>query len=411
MIIPSIDLMNGRAVQLRQGREKVLEREDVFALLDEFSLYGEVALVDLDAAMGRGDNAALIKQLLKRHPCRVGGGIRDLQTARNYLACGASRVIIGTCAGEAWVRELPREAVICAVDARGDVLTTHGWQQDGAALVLDVLPQLAPHCGEFLYTQVEREGLMQGLDRARIEAVLAASPRPVTVAGGVRDLADLQWINARGAHAQIGMSLYSGAIRLDEAWPALLDFDKMSLLPTVVQDVDDGRVLMLAYSSRDSLQQALQQRRGVYHSRSRNALWRKGDTSGHTQVLCRVDFDCDGDALLFQVRQKGAACHLGRASCFARAQAPFSLPELDRVFERRVAEQSAKSYTLKLLGDADLQAEKLREECAELLEASEAEHVRWEAADLLYFTLVSARARGVSGAEILNELRSRRGGR
>ena len=103
-MIPSIDLMNGKAVQLQQGQKKVIERDDVFALLDEFSLYGEVALIDLDAAMGQGDNQSLIEQLLQRKPCRVGGGIRDLATARRYLAAGATKIILGTSATGAGYR-------------------------------------------------------------------------------------------------------------------------------------------------------------------------------------------------------------------------------------------------------------------------------------------------------------------
>ncbi|MFT5451426.1 MAG: phosphoribosyl-ATP pyrophosphohydrolase/phosphoribosyl-AMP cyclohydrolase, partial [Enterobacterales bacterium] len=155
MIIPSIDLMNGKAVQLKQGKEKVLERDDVFALLEEFSVYGEVAIIDLDAALGQGDNKQLIKELLKVRACRVGGGIRDLDTAREYIKAGASKIIIGTNCREDWVKKISKQYLIFAIDAKGDYWATRGWQTTEATKVLDLIPELSKNCCEFLYTQVE----------------------------------------------------------------------------------------------------------------------------------------------------------------------------------------------------------------------------------------------------------------
>ncbi|MCX7544232.1 phosphoribosyl-AMP cyclohydrolase [Marinicella gelatinilytica] len=408
MMIPSIDLMDGKAVQLQQGQKKVIERDDVFALLEEFSLYGEVALIDLDAAMGQGDNQLLIEQLLQRKPCRVGGGIRDLATARRYLAAGASKIILGTAATADWVNELPRNALVFAIDAKGDYLTTHGWQQTQNQTVSDAITQLAPNCGEFLYTQVNNEGMMQGIDKPRISAVIQQSPRPVTVAGGISTVADLTWIAQQGGNAQIGMAIYSGAIQLDEALMAMVDFDKADLIPTVVQDIDSRQVLMLAYSNRASLQQALKQKRGIYYSRSRQELWRKGDTSGDVQQLIQVDVDCDGDTLLFLVKQTNQACHLNRYSCFASQQLPYSLNYLDDLFNQRLNQNLQQpSFTQQLLTSTALQIEKLEEECQELIEAKSHSEVRWEAADVIFFALAMAKARGVSYRDIINELRSR----
>ncbi len=408
MMIPSIDLMNGRAVQLQQGQKKVIERDDVFDLLDEFSLYGEVALIDLDAAMGQGDNQQLIEQLLQRKPCRVGGGIRDLATARRYLATGASKIILGTSATADWVRELPKNALIFAIDAKGDCLTTHGWQQTQSQTISDAITELAPHCGEFLYTQVDKEGMMQGIDKPRISAVIEQSPVPVTVAGGISSVDDLAWIAQQGGNAQIGMAIYSGAIQLDEALLAMVDFNKADLIPTVVQDIDSRQVLMMPYSNRESLQQALQQKRGIYYSRSRRELWCKGDTSGDTQILVQVDVDCDGDTLLFLVKQNNKACHLNRYSCFASQRLPYSLDYLDDIFSQRLQQPLNKpSFTQQLLNSTALQTEKLEEECQELIEASSYHETRWEAADVIFFALAMAKARGVSHKDIINELRSR----
>jgi phosphoribosyl-ATP pyrophosphohydrolase/phosphoribosyl-AMP cyclohydrolase len=407
MLIPSIDLMGGKAVQLQQGDKKIIEREDVFGLLEEFSLYGEVAIIDLDAAMGKGSNQKLIEKLLRKRPCRVGGGIRDLQTAKNYLAAGATKIILGTSASQDWVKKLPRQALIFAIDAKDDYLTTHGWKKTQDIKVVDIIADWAKNCGEFLYTQVKKEGMMQGIDQQRISEVIKASPIPVTVAGGITSYEDLQWINDKGANSQIGMAIYSGKMSLNDAFLSLVDFNKMPLIPTVVQDIKSQKVLMMAYSSKESLLHALQSRTGTYFSRSRNQLWTKGETSNNTQKLLRVDVDCDGDTLLFLVEQQNHACHFDRYSCFASQTKDYSLAYLDEIFEQRLAGEEGQSFTQKLFASESLQIEKLKEECDELIEATDHNHVRWEAADLMFFTLVMAKAKGVSVHEIIHDLRSR----
>ncbi len=407
MLIPSIDLMDGKAVQLKQGKEKVLERSDVFDLLDEFSVYGEVAIIDLDAALGKGSNESLIMELLKRRPCRVGGGIRDLETAQKYIKAGATKIIIGTKCREDWVKKLPREALIFAIDAKGDFWSTAGWQTTESIKVLDLIPELANDCSEFLYTQVEKEGLLQGLDRERIEQVIKASKVPVTVAGGITTLDDIEWFTKLGANGQIGMSIYTGALKLTDCFMAQLDFNKQPLIPTIVQDVDTNKVLMLAYSNRDSLTQALTKQKGIYWSRSRNELWQKGLTSGNQQQLIQADFDCDGDTLLFKVKQVGGACHLERYSCFASEQNNFTFRKLEKLLNKRKDDMPEKSFSTKLFKSMSLRAEKIREEADELIEAQAFDEVRWEAADLLFFALTDALAKGVSIEDIENELRSR----
>ena len=409
MIIPSIDLSDGQAVQWRQGRDPVLARSDVFELLEQFRLYGEVAVIDLDAATGRGSNAELIRELLATGaPIRVGGGIRDLDTARGWLKDGAARVILGTAAREDWVMKLPRERVVVALDARGDEWTTHGWQEGSGAKVADLIGPLAERCGAFLYTQVEKEGMMEGVDWPRVEAVVKASPVPVTVAGGITTAADVARLHRLGADAQIGMAVYTGALDLADAFVAQVDFAKGDgLVPTVAQDAASGEVLMVAYSNEVSLRDALSNRVGTYWSRSRGELWEKGATSGHRQRLRRVDLDCDGDTLLFQVEQTGHACHLPRRSCFPSQTGPFTLRTLDRVLASRADAPPEGSYTAKLFASRDLRAEKLREEIEEVLSAPDRENLRWEVADVIYHLLAHARAEGLSLADIEAELAAR----
>lgn len=409
MLIPSIDLYDGKAVQWRQGKEHVLERDNVFELLEEFTLYGEVAVIDLNAATGNGDNRELITAMLQRFPVRVGGGIRDLETARYYIKAGASKIIMGTAAREAWVKKLPKEALIFALDSKGDQWLSHGWAESSGEKTLDVLDQMAANCSEFLYTQVEKEGMMQGLDSERVKQIVQASPVPVTVAGGITTLDDVRLLNQLGANGQVGMAIYTGALSLSDCMVASVDWQKAPLVPTIAQDIDTGDVLMLAYSNEQSLRAALEERRGIYYSRSRKELWRKGATSDNDQELVQVDIDCDGDTLLFKIRQKGAACHHERWSCFASNDKRWTLANLDATLKEREQKRPVGSYTATLFESSDLQAEKLREETEELIEALKHEDVRWEAADLLYFTLVMARAKGVGLQDIVNELRSRHG--
>jgi len=415
MIIPSIDLMGGKAVQLRQGKTKVLERSDVFDLLEEFSVFGEVAVIDLDAALGQGDNRDLIKQLLKRKSFRVGGGIRNLDVAREYLKAGASKIILGSCCQEKWVKSLDKNRLIFAIDAMGDYWSTKGWTEVSAVKVLDLIPQLEQSCSEFLYTQIKKEGMLQGIDRDRIEQVSQFSKIPVTVAGGISSLEDTCWISQKGCHAQIGMSIYQGTLNLVDAFKSQCDFEKSPLIPTIVQDANTDKILMLAYSSQESLTEALTQKAGIYYSRSRQQLWKKGETSGYTQTLVQADVDCDGDSLIFRVIQNARVenpkqpfvCHFDRYSCFPTQTAAFSLNCLSGLLSHRLADRPQNSFTTQLFGSPLLRAEKIKEEAQELIDAKTFEEVRWEAADLLYFVLVDAKAKGVDIQDIVNELGSR----
>jgi phosphoribosyl-ATP pyrophosphohydrolase len=406
MLIPSIDLQNGQAVQLKQGRTPVLSDPEVLERLRHFARFGEVALIDLDAAMGKGNNRELILQCLAEFPCRVGGGIRDLATAELYLKAGASAVILGTSAKEDFVTRLPRQRVIIALDAWGDDWVTEGWRHDSGEPVLSLIEDMSQRCGEFLYTQVQKEGLLQGLDRERIQRVVKASPVPVTVAGGISSLDDLSFLRSLGVNAQVGMALYTGVFSLEDAFLATCRFNDQGLLPTIVSDYQTKDVLMLAYSNPVSLRKALSQGEGIYWSRSRQQLWIKGATSGHRQRLVRVQSDCDGDSLLFEVIQQGHACHLQRPSCFPGHGLRFDLKLLDERLHRRQQENSG-SYTGRLLAEGSLAEEKVLEEAQELVESREPDHVRWEAADVFYHALVLARKRGVPYEAILNELRWR----
>ena len=405
MIVPSIDIMNGHAVQLIGGKEQAIDAGDPFPIAERFALAGQIAVIDLDAAIGTGSNRELITTLVQRFDCRVGGGIRDEQTALDWLNAGSSQVIIGTAARKELLQRLPRERVMVALDAlKGDVMV-EGWRRATGQNVLDRIAELKEFAGGFLVTTIEREGRLAGVDLEQIgEVVAAADPVRVTVAGGITTPEDIAAINRLGADAQVGMALYSGKMDLAEAIVAPMQSDRPDgLWPTVVVDTA-GQALGLTYSDLESVQAAVADRKGVYHSRTRG-LWIKGEQSGNTQELLRIDLDCDRDTLRFTVGQAGDGfCHQGPWTCWGDDR---GLARLARRLSRRALDAPDGSYTKRLLDDPALLAAKLAEEAKELSEALAPDHVAAEAADVIYFTLVAMARAGVDLRAVENHLARR----
>lgn len=402
MIIPSIDIMDGKAVQLVGGRLKVLEAGDPVAVAERFAVAGELAVIDLDAALGRGSNAVVIEELARRYPCRIGGGIRSAEDALWWLGHGAEKVILGTAAEPEILSQLPRARVIAALDGVDGEVVVEGWRKKTGAQVLDRVEELREWVGGFLLTFVEREGRLGGVDlQACRRLIEVASGSAVTVAGGVTRAEEIAALDRMGGDAQVGMAIYTGRLHLADAVAAPLTSDRPDgLWPTVIVD-ELGTALGLAYSSAGSLRAAIERRRGIYQSRSRG-LWEKGASSGAGQELLRVDLDCDRDTLRFKVRQSEPGfCHLGSRSCWG---ADGGLAELQRRLATRMENPPPGSYTAKLLADPKFLAAKLVEEAEELAEAREAEEVAWEAADLLYFASVALVQRGVRLSEVFAEL-------
>ncbi len=402
MIIPSIDLMDGRAVQLVGGKEKKLDAGDPLPLAEQFGMVGEVAVIDLDAALGRGSNEETIKKLLRVAPCRVGGGIRDVETAIKWLDAGAVRVILGTKAVPEILEKLPKERVIAALDAVHDDVVVEGWQKSTGTDLFSRIAALREYVGGFLVTAVEREGRMVGVDLDRIRKLVdSAGAARLTYAGGIATADEIGSIDALGADSQVGMALYTGAIDLAGSVGAALRSDRPDgLWPTIVSD-QHGQTLGLAYSSPESLKEAIRSHSGVYCSRKRG-IWRKGDTSGARQELLKVEADCDRDTLLFTVRQHGPGfCHQTTYSCFGNRGGLF---DLERTVAQRKIEAPAGSYTKRLFDDPQLLKSKLTEELSELTQAETAAEIAAEAADLTYFLTVKLAAAGVSWEQVEREL-------
>ena len=412
MIFPSIDLMNGKAVQLRQGREKIVERNNPLDLAERFSVFGDVAVIDLDAAMGRGDNEALIAELCRTADCRVGGGIRSIEKAVRILNYGATKIIISTKVLDGkkpnyhFLDKLKniigRDRIIIALDYNKDEIVVDAWRKPTGLDPIKIAEQLVPYTSEFLFTAVHREGMMKGVDMNKINNIKEAIDLPVTVAGGITSTSEIEFMTDLGMSAQIGMALYTKKISIEKAFISSVNWGR-SLVPTVVTD-GSSQVLTLAYSSRESLRQTLATGRAWYYSRSRKKLWLKGETSGNFQEFKKVRADCDGDALLFTVEPAGPACHTGSYTCFG--DETFSLQALMKIVKNRLNNPTPNSYTAQL---SDKQVRrKLLEEAGELIEAAGRENIVWEAADLLYFITVLLAKCGVSIEEILSELGRRR---
>jgi phosphoribosylformimino-5-aminoimidazole carboxamide ribotide isomerase len=225
MLIPSIDLQNGHVVQLIQGERLAIEAPDAEPWIQKFSPFPRVQLIDLDAARGRGDNTALASSICARLPCRIGGGIRSIERASIALAAGAHAVIVSsalfrdgavdTTFAAALADAIGPERIIAAVDSRGGQVVIHGWKTPLPITAVDAVRALEPYCAEFLYTHVDKEGLMQGTDLGAIFAVRDATSRRVTAAGGITTWEDIDALDARGVDSVVGMAIYTGQLPLD----------------------------------------------------------------------------------------------------------------------------------------------------------------------------------------------------
>lgn len=398
MIVPSIDLQNQHAVQLVGGEELAIDAGPPDPIAERFGRVGEMAVIDLDAALGTGDNGAVIDRLCARHRCRVGGGIRSYEAAKRWLDAGAAKIILGTAAHPDLLSRLPQERTIAALDARNGEVVVEGWRTRTGASVIDRMHELSPYVSGFLVTFVEREGRLGGTNLDQVaELVAAADGARVTIAGGVTTAEEVGELDRLGADAQVGMALYTNRLHLADAFAGPLTTDRPDgLWSTVVVD-PHGRALGLCYSNGESLRAALDEGIGVYWSRKRG-LWRKGASSGATQRLLKIDADCDRDTLRFTVEQADPGfCHEGTTTCWGPIG---GLPTLAARLAARLQAAPEGSYTRRLLDDPDLLRSKLREEAGELADATTTDDVVWETADVVYFALVALVRGGGSLAEV-----------
>lgn len=224
MLIPSIDLKGGAVVQLVQGERLAIRDDDVFSWVRKFERYPKVQVIDLDAAMGSGDNLTLVRQIAGALTCRVGGGVRTIERAQDILAAGARAVIVGSSLFRAGSPDLEFakrladavgvERVIAAVDSKGGQVVIHGWKTALPVTAVEAIRALEPYCAEFLYTHVDKEGLMAGTDLGAILELRRHTARRLTAAGGITTREEIDTLHEHDVDAVVGMALYTGKLSI-----------------------------------------------------------------------------------------------------------------------------------------------------------------------------------------------------
>ena len=424
MVISSIDLKNGHVVQLKNGKDLMLERDDADSLIRQFDTYGEVAVIDLDAALGNVDakgntvNTPLLKSLLRHGNVRTGGGIRTVKRARELVSLGAEKVIIGSAAwksapvaGESVLNEdflnelaaaIGKDRIIISVDAINGKIAVKGWTETVDIPLIEGAKQAEKFCSELLFTCVEKEGCMQGTNMDYAKQLREAVKCRVVVAGGVSSVEEIAALEHLHCDVQLGMALYTNKVNLTDAFVACLDFEKTPLIPVIAQSVN-GDVLMQGFANADAVRKTFECGKLTFWSRSRNELWTKCETSGNFLDVVRLRADCDRDSILATVLPTGPACHTGSWTCYGTDPGEkSSMGRLYNIIADRFANPKPGSYTATL--DAKRVREKVEEEAEELCEADTRDEVIWEAADLLYFVNVLMYKEGVSWKDVYDEL-------
>ncbi|MGA7990633.1 MAG: imidazole glycerol phosphate synthase subunit HisF [Thermoanaerobaculia bacterium] len=459
-VIPCLDVAGGRVVK-GVGFENLRDAGDPVEAAIRYEHEGadEVAFLDIAAAVeARGTLVELVRRVANvlSIPFTVGGGVRSVEDADALLRAGADRVTVNTAA----VRDpglLSRlsaqfgaQCVVLALDGkrvRDDegriqmVVTTHGGRQVTERTVVSWAAEAAAAgAGEILLTSVDADGTKEGFDLEMLRAVRGIVDVPIVASGGAGDLEDFaRAILIGGADAVLAASVFHDrlfsigevktamkraglGVRPVPPRATLLQprWDANGLVPVVVRDVGTGDVLTLAWANAEALERTRETGLSHFYSRSRQALWKKGETSGHVQHVVGISMDCDRDALLYDVHPVGPACHTGARTCFSQLDtlAPESAGRLDltalfATIADRKRKPVAGSYTNRLLeaGPARI-AQKVGEEAVETALASvggTVEALAGEAADLLYHLAVLLTARGVGPGEVAAVLERRRG--
>jgi phosphoribosylformimino-5-aminoimidazole carboxamide ribotide isomerase len=226
VIIPCIDLMGGKVVQLVQGREKALEGAPPLEMLERFRGFPVIQVIDLDAALGKGENNAIVESLASRARIRAGGGVRTPERARKLIECGAEKVIVGTSAFtktgvnhellSSIASAVGAEKILVALDSKGGRIVVRGWTESLDISAEEILAEVESYCGGYLCTYVDKEGMLQGSDLDWFRRLRAATTKEITAAGGITTIEEIRELLALDIHAALGMAIYTGRLDLCE---------------------------------------------------------------------------------------------------------------------------------------------------------------------------------------------------
>ncbi len=404
MLIPSIALQAGRVCEPDLPDAPPLDAGEPSGVARRLAMAGELAVIDVDAALGRGHNRLRVEELLNVAPCRVGGGIRDMGTAEYWLDKGAVRIVIGTAAAPSFLRQLPRGRVLASLDVgpSGEVVIDSRRAGTGRD-VLGAVGHLRDCVAGFVVTLFGRPSGLTPADLGLVEDVArAAHPLKVTLAGPVLTAAEVAALDALGVDAQVGRPLLDGRLLLADALVApMRGAEADGLWPAVVCD-EHGVALGLTHANRASVREAVRLRRGVYVRAPDGQLVVHGEGAENWQDLLKVELDARRETLRFTVRQHGGG--FADSDTWTAWGPGQGLPALARRLLDRVGFAPVGSYTRRLLDDPKLLRAKLLEEARELAQARGADEIVWEAADVFYFTMVSLARAGVPLADVAHEL-------
>lgn len=448
-IIPCLDVDKGRVVKGKQFQD-IQDVAGPITLAKQYNASGadELTFYDITATSeNRSIFLGVVKQIAAEIsiPFTVGGGIRTVKEMREVLHAGADKVSINSAAVQdpllikQAASEFGSQCVVLSIDAKKtgvtnwEVYTNGGQNHTGWSVTEWAKKGEQLGAGEIVLNAIDKDGEKNGYDLDLVEAVVNNVNIPVIASGGAGNMEHFREVLQPGrADGALGASVFHyGEIQMSELKAMLansgiavrkgefmnaetLQFNQDGLIPAIIQDASDGRVLTLAYMNRAALDKTLETGETWLFSRSRQTLWHKGETSGNTQSVKHIKYDCDQDALLLQVEPYGPACHTGEGTCFhhtlygTAAYEPDVMTQLvDNIHKRRVSpvEEAYTSYLFREGIDKILK--KVGEETSEVIigaKNNDHQEVTWEIADLTYHMLVLMEVLGVSIADIKKEL-------
>ena len=344
-----------------------------------------------------------LKEICSVAECNLMMNSPKFETIKSVLQMGVKKIIIPEKDVIDIGQRISKTIIIAKITLQKKLLLDNNLinLKDDLKAIFD---RVNPYCSELLIDYDEDLDINESTVLTVLDSLSDFNNYPLIFLDSDNKLTKI--LEKKGANPLISSKDLYEEKELIRTLTSVINFKKQEgLVPTIVQD-EHNQILMLAFSSQESLKQALVQKKGIYYSRSRNSIWIKGETSGNYQSLCKARYDCDQDTLLFIVRQEGVACHLQRYSCFGNKT--FKLSDLYEIIQDRILNPAANSYTSKISIDERLIIEKIREESNEVINYTNEENLVWEIADLLYFIMVLMAKKEIKLQDILNELWSRR---